>query len=192
MQYTKDYQKLYITGADTNQIISSVTLADGDFPLDGNIDVPRNITIDVTSATVSAGTITVTGINFVTGLSDTEVLDLSDTNTLVGTKIFSTITSVVVAGLADEDPGDTFIVGVGTNVQVTVGKSILHYLIVGGGSGTVGSYVVIDGTSGTTANVATLKSGIAVGTYIFHVSIAKGLRVIVAGTEPLTVTYSKI
>ncbi len=190
-----DNQKAYLTLAVTNQIIHSVAIADGSFTLDGNLDFPRNITISVTTSNITGGTVTVNGINFITGRSDSEVLDLSSATTLTGTKIFSTITSVVVADLSTADPQDppvgTFIVGMGNTIQLTVGKSILVNAIVGSGASQVGKYQFIDNITGTTTNLAELKQAIAAGVYEFNASVALGLRVVMAGATPITITYSQ-
>lgn len=180
-----------LTIADTDLIINSVHIEDGDFPLDGNVDFPRNITIDVTTATITAGTVTVTGIDFLTGLPASEVLDLSLATTLVGTIVFSEITSVVVADLADEDPADVFIVGVGSVIQVTKGRTTLKNVIITDDGGDVGKFQIIDGISGTTTNVAEFKKDIAANDYKLWVSISAGLRVVMSGDTPLTITYSQ-
>ncbi len=190
LNYT-DNRKAYILSADTDQIINSVVIANGSFALDGNVDFPRNITIAVTTSTITAGTITVTGINFLTGKSDTEVLNLASATTLTGTKVFSSITSVVVASLADNDPGDTFIVGMGATVQLTVGRTTLVNAIVGSGAGQVGKYQFINNNTGSTTNIAELKQAIAGGVYEFNCSIGIGLRLIISGATPITVTYNQ-
>lgn len=190
LKRTDDIVKLLTIAVD-DQIINSVTIVDGDFPLDGNVDFPRNITIAVTTSTITAGTVTVSGINAITGLPDEEVLDLSSATTLVGTIMFSSITSVVVANLANEDPSDTFIVGMGSVIQVTVGRTTLKNVIITADDGDVGKFQIIDGISGTTTNVAELKQDIVAGTYEFDNSISAGLRVVMSGDTPLTITYSQ-
>ena len=191
MQKRTDDIVALLTIADTDLIINSVTIVDGDFPLDGNVDFPRNITIDVTTSTISAGTVTVTGIDFLTGLPASEVLDLALATTLVGTIMFSEITSVVVAGLADEDPGDTFIVGVGSVIQVTKGKTVFVSATPSDDLGNVGKYQFIDGLTGSTTNIGELKQDVAAQTFEYEVAVSKGLRVVMSGDTPLTITYNQ-
>ncbi len=184
-----DNIKAYVGVADTDAILASTTIANGSFtPVQP--DYPRNITIAVTTSTITAGTITVTGTNFVTKLTDTEVLDLSAATTLTGTKMFSVIASVVVASLADNDPADTFIVGEGSTVQLTMGRTTLISAIVGSGASQVGKYQFINNSTGTTTNVAELKQAIAAGVYEFNCSIGIGLRVVISGATPITVVYN--
>lgn len=52
-----------------------------------------------------------------------------------------------------------------------------------------GSIKVIDGTSGSTANVATLKSSVAEGTYLYNISLGSGLRIITAAASDITVVF---
>jgi len=111
---------------------------------------------------------------------------------LVGTLSFASITSIVVADLANEDPGDTIQVGTGSNVQLTLGTSFLAAINVNGGAGTVGPYKILDDREGDTANVATLKEAIAAKTYTYNVVLNTGLRVIMAGDEVLTVNYAQL
>lgn len=190
LKRTDDIVKLLTIAVD-DQIINSVTIEDGDFPLDGNVDFPRNITIAVTTSTIDAGTVTVSGINAITGLPDSEVLDLSGGTTLVGTIMFSSITSVVVADLANEDPGDTFIVGMGSVIQVTVGRTIFVSATPSDDAGDVGKFQFIDGISGTTTNIGELKQDVVAQTFEYEVAVSAGLRVVMSGDTPLTVTYNQ-
>lgn len=104
--------------ADEDYYITSTAVIDGsvtgtDYTLAAtNADVPRNITITVTSATISAGTVTVEGEN-IEGDTITEVLNLADALTSEGTQIFVNITDVIVADTADVDPADRITVGFG-------------------------------------------------------------------------------
>lgn len=71
--------------------------------------------------------------------------------------------------------------------QVATGPGVLHAIVVGETSGSL--IAVIDGTTGTTANIATLKASIAEGTYTFDASFDTGLR-IVTGASKITVVYT--
>ncbi len=186
-----DNQKAYLAlFADTDYLLASTTIANGSFIVAAQPDFPRNITINVTTSTITAGTVTVTGAD-PKGITISEVLNLALATTLTGTKNFALVTSIVVAGLVGNDPGDTFIVGVGANVQLTTGRSTLVYVVVGSGSGTVGKYQFIDGTTGTTTDAAELKAAIAAGVYDYNASFANGIRIILSGDTPLTVVYNQ-
>lgn len=187
-----DHSKAYVDVASTNYIVTSATIANGSLTIaHATLNPARNITIAVTTSTITAGTVTVTGTNFITGKTDTEVLDLSAATSLTGTKVFSVISSVVVAGLADNDPADTIIVGAGATVQLTVGRTTFVSAIVGSGAGTIGKYQFIDNITGTTTNLAELKATIAAGVYEFNASVSLGLRLVLAGTTSITVIWNQ-
>lgn len=183
-----DHQKTLVPIADDEFVVEEVAIEDGDQTLaNDTLNPARNITIAVTTSTISAGTVTVTGINAVTGLIDSEVLDLAVATTLTGTIMFSSITSVVVADLADEDPGDTIIVGTGDVVQVTVGRTTLVSVVVG--VGLSADVSIIDGVSGSTADVAILTSAVP-QVYRFNASISEGIRVVI-DAEDITVIWNQ-
>ena len=71
--------------------------------------------------------------------------------------------------------------------QVYTGACTLVAIIVN--STANGSIKVIDGTGGTTANVATLKASVAEGTYMYNVTMANGIRIVTASTSDVTVVY---
>lgn len=73
--------------------------------------------------------------------------------------------------------------------QVATGQGVLHAIVV---TETASSAIaVIDGTSGTTANLASLKASIAEGSYIFDANFDTGLRIVTNNTSKLTVVYTK-
>lgn len=184
-----DHQKILVPIADTDFIVESVLPADGPLTLANSELTPtRNVTIEVTTATITAGLVTVTGINFVTGLVDTEVLDLSVATSLTGTKVFSSISSVVISNLAGEDPADTIIVGVGQIAQITVGRTTFISIIVG--VELTGGVKIIDGITGTTENVAFLANPYLPGNYDFDASISEGLRVL-PSDQAVTIIYNQ-
>ena len=73
--------------------------------------------------------------------------------------------------------------------QVFTGKGRLYAITIG--ETAAGAISVIDGTSGSTVNVASLKASIAEGTYEFNCSISNGLRVIAAGNTKFTVLWAQ-
>lgn len=74
-----------------------------------------------------------------------------------------------------------------TSTQVKTGPGILHAIVLG--ETAAGAISVIDGTSGSTANIATLKASIVEGTYVFNANFSAGLRIVTAGASKLTVLY---
>lgn len=74
-----------------------------------------------------------------------------------------------------------------TTTQVKTGPGILHAIVIG--ETAAGAISVIDNTTGTTVNLASLKASIAEGTYVFNCSFDTGLRIITAGASKITVLY---
>lgn len=74
-----------------------------------------------------------------------------------------------------------------TTTQVKTGRGALHAIIVG--EAAAGAISIIDGTSGSTANVGTLKASIGEGTYKFDCVFASGLRIVTAAATKITVIY---
>lgn len=77
-----------------------------------------------------------------------------------------------------------------TTTQVDTGQGQLIKIILG--ETAAGAISIIDGTSGSTVNLATLKASIAEGVYDFNIQYKSGIRVITAGASKLTVVYSPI
>lgn len=76
-----------------------------------------------------------------------------------------------------------------TTTQVKTGPGQLHAIVVG--ETAAGAISIIDGTSGTTANIGTLKASIVEGTYRFeNCKFSAGLRIVTAGASKITVIYS--
>ncbi len=76
-----------------------------------------------------------------------------------------------------------------TTTQVFTGKGMLHSITIG--ETAAGAISIIDGTSGSTVNLASLKASIAEGTYTFNCSVSTGLRIITAGASKITVTWAQ-
>lgn len=77
-----------------------------------------------------------------------------------------------------------------TTTQVDTGQGQLIAIIVG--ETAAGAISIIDNTTGTTANIGTLKASIAEGTYWFLSQYATGLMIITAGASKITVVYNPI
>lgn len=74
-----------------------------------------------------------------------------------------------------------------TTTQVKTGNGVLRAIIIG--ETAAGAISIIDGTSGTTANIGTLKASIVEGTYFFDTSFSQGLRIVTAGASKITVVW---
>jgi len=77
--------------------------------------------------------------------------------------------------------------------QVFTGKGMLKAIIVND-AGTGGTVKIIDGTSGTTANIGTIN--LAATPYIpgdiqYSIYIASGLRLVTSNTPNLTIAWSQ-
>lgn len=77
-----------------------------------------------------------------------------------------------------------------TTTQVDSGQGQLIRIVLG--ETAAGAISIIDNTTGTTVNLASLKASIVEGTYDFNVQYNTGLRIITAGASKLTVVYSPI
>ncbi len=74
-----------------------------------------------------------------------------------------------------------------TTTQVSTGPRTLVAITVN--TTAAGAISIIDGTSGTTANIGTLKASILEGTYWFNVACGTGIRIVTAGASDITVIY---
>jgi len=181
-----DAEKTYITLiSDNDLILNTVTITDGDFAPDGQPPEARNLDIVVDSSTITAGIITVTGTD-ANNKSIAESFDLADAFTFTSTLNFKTVTNINVSGLADEDPGDTITIGVTDGAQLFEGPGILETVTV---NATTGPYTIIDGTTDA-GSVVAIIAGDVPKTFEYHCVIKTGLRVVMAGTGPLTVTWT--
>jgi hypothetical protein len=75
-----------------------------------------------------------------------------------------------------------------TTTQVKSGNGTLHRIVVG--ETAAGAISIIDNTSGSTVNLATLKASIAENSYEFNIAFGTGLRIITAAASKITVVYS--
>ncbi len=75
-----------------------------------------------------------------------------------------------------------------TTTQVVVGPCKLNYITIN--TTAAGTIKVIDGTGGTTANVATLVASAPVGTYRFDCVMATGIRIVTAASSDITVCWN--
>lgn len=71
--------------------------------------------------------------------------------------------------------------------QIKTGPGVLRRIVVT--ETAAGAIQIIDGTSGSTTNLAELKASIVEGTYEFNVAFGNGLRIIAAGNSKFTVVW---
>jgi hypothetical protein len=75
----------------------------------------------------------------------------------------------------------------GTTTQVFTGQCVLDYITVNTtAAGTIG---IIDGISGSTVTSGSLKASVAEGTYHYHITMNKGIRIVTAAASDITVAY---
>lgn len=74
-----------------------------------------------------------------------------------------------------------------TTTQVKSGAGFLHCITVN--TTAAGAISVIDNTSGSTVNIASLKASVAEGSYCYDVPFTTGLRIITAAASDITVSY---
>jgi hypothetical protein len=79
-------------------------------------------------------------------------------------------------------------IATGATTQVVTGQCTLHYITVN--TTAAGAISIIDGTSGSTVNVGSLKSNIGEGTYRFDCVMRLGIRIITAAASDITVVWS--
>lgn len=110
--------------ADVDRIVTIVDWADGTLALAAQPDVPRNITVALTDInnSITGGTVTITGLD-PQGRTVTETMTPDGAGAgkaLTGTKIFASVTSVIIAGTTGVPAAgvDQITVGVGNVIGV--------------------------------------------------------------------------
>jgi hypothetical protein len=73
-----------------------------------------------------------------------------------------------------------------TQVATGAGRTLVAITV---NTTSVGAISIIDGVSGTTPNIGTLKASIPEGTYWYNVAIRAGIRIVTAGASDITVIY---
>lgn len=76
-----------------------------------------------------------------------------------------------------------------TTTQVATGAGKLHSIVIN--TTAAGTIKIIDNTSGSTANIGTLKASVIEGTYLYDCVFKTGLRIITAAASDITVTWSQ-
>lgn len=102
---------------DVDRIVNELDpIADGAMTIIAQPDVPRNLICDIVDANSSttAGTVTVAGLDMMGNvIEEIFLIAAGGTTTLVGTKIFASVTSVVITNEAGAASGDTVAIGIG-------------------------------------------------------------------------------
>ena len=86
------------------------------------------------------------------------------------------------------DDNQASYIATATTTQVVTGAGKIIGILVG--ETAVGSIKVIDGTAGTTTNLAELKASIAEGFYPIRAAFGSGLRIVTGGASKITVIYT--
>jgi hypothetical protein len=144
--------------ADVDRIVDDQAFADGSLTIAAQLDCPRNITIALTDADNSCtGTILVTGKDN-QGRAVTETISpdgLGGGKTLTGTKIFASVTSVVVSLAAGAGGGDLVNVGVGNKIglplDIAASSKVLDVYL---GGTRIAAPTIVTGTSISTVDVS--------------------------------------
>lgn len=79
--------------------------------------------------------------------------------------------------------------GLAATTQIFSGPGTLVAIVIG--TTAADTIKVIDGTSGSTTNLALFAANIAEGTYTFNCQISTGLRIIAAANTAFTVIWKK-
>jgi hypothetical protein len=109
--------------ADVDRVVVSCDWADGALSIAAQPDCPRNLTVTVTDAdtSITGGIITFVGKD-AQGRSVSEVMDITDGLTWVGTKVFAKVTSATISGTTGTatPSTDVLTVGVGDKIGTCV------------------------------------------------------------------------
>lgn len=77
-----------------------------------------------------------------------------------------------------------------TTTQVFSGAGRLHSITLGTALDAAGDISIIDNTTGTTVNLLLIQATTQSQTFTFNCQIHTGLRIITAGTDFLSISYS--
>lgn len=74
-----------------------------------------------------------------------------------------------------------------TTTLVKTGRGFLHSIVVN--TTAAGAITVYDGLDATGTKIATLKSSVAEGSYLYDVQFGVGLTIVTAASSDITATY---
>lgn len=92
-------------------------------------------------------------------------------------------------GLFNPNIAEKTYIASATTTQVATGNCVLHAIVVN--STTAFQIGIIDGTSGTTANVGIMQASIPPGTYEYNCVMKLGIRIVTLGASDITVIWSQ-
>lgn len=157
--------------ATANRIVTSTDFANGAMTIAAQPDTPRNLTATLTDAnsSVTAGTLTINGLD-PQGNAVQEVVGFAALRAgWTGTKIFASVTSLAIAGVAGATAGtDVIVVGVGSTIGLPsniVGTQAIKHVYLGGARIAVPVVASGDQTSGVDASAATYNGSKALQVY---------------------------
>ena len=131
------------------------------------------------------GTLTIVG-KALSGQTITEVITPVADDVVTGTKWFASLTSVTGAGwVISGGAADTIEVGYGADICVIDGPGRLHAVVV---NTTAAATIVLADGKGT---IATLKSNVGEGHFIYELDVAGFLTVDLNGASDVTVIHSQ-
>lgn len=179
------------TAAVANRFVTSTNMKVGAYTIANASPVWRGAClVTITHTTVAAGTDTLGTIDIVgTDLNNqaiTETMTPVADSVATSTKFFRTVTSATGAGWVIAGGNDTLVIGVAAGSYVAASGGTLYAVVV---NTTAAATVVLSDKIGT---IATLKSSIAEGHYIYGPGIeyAGFLKVATTSTNDITVVHS--
>lgn len=177
------------TAAVTNRYVASTDMKVGAYTI-ANATPPtagaRKVTIahtTVAAGTDTLGTITIVGKNLA-GQTITEVMTPVADSTATSSAFFASVTSATGAGWVIAGGNDTIVIGCAAAAAVADSSGILHSVVV---NTTAAGTVILADSKGT---IATLKSNIAEGAYVYDVAFSGYLTATLAANSDVTVVHS--
>lgn len=177
------------TAAVTNRLVTSTNMLVGAYSLANTSAVWAGgftITATITAVTGNdtAGTLVVVGTNLA-GQAVTETITLTNGVGGSGTQIFRYVASITGAGWSINTGNDTIVIGVAAGAYCAVGTGSLAAVVV---NTTAAATVVISDAAGS---IATLKSAIAEGTYLYaDIGWSGYLKIATTSTNDVTVVHT--
>ena len=165
----------------TNMIVGAYTVANsGTMPTMG----ARQVTVTHTTATGAdtLGTIDVVGTDLSGAVISESITPLAGT-IATGSKWFRTVTSVTGVGWVINGGNDTIVVGCGARVVAAEGSGVFHAVNI---NTTAAGAVTVKDSLGT---IATLKTSVAEGSYVYDVRFAGFLELVLAAASDVTASH---
>jgi hypothetical protein len=177
------------TAAVTNRIVTTANMKVGAYTIaNASPAWQGGALITLTHTTVATtdtlGTVALVGKGL-HGEAVTETLTPSADATVTSTKVFRSVTSATGAGWVKQGATeDTIVIGVAAGSYAAVGGGTFHGIAV---NTTAAAAVTVSDSGGT---IATLKSSIAEGVYIFDVPFSGFLKIATTSTNDVTAIHT--